>query len=79
MKVNDTDLNQTYIDLRGTPCPLNFVKCKLAIESLEPNQSLKIDLDKGEPEEMVITSLEKEGHQLSIINNQSNWVTIIID
>ena len=33
--------------------PLNIVKIKLALEGLSPNQDLIVELDKGEPEEMV--------------------------
>ena len=29
-----------YIDLRGTPCPINFVRCRLEIERLNYNISL---------------------------------------
>ena len=39
--------------LRGTPCPLNFIRSKLALEKLAPGAWLQVDLDAGEPEEMV--------------------------
>ena len=79
MNTKQNNLNQKYLDLRGTPCPLNFVKCKLAIDSLESNQRLMIDIDKGEPEEMVISSLMQEGYKVSIINDQLQSITILID
>ena len=51
-----------YLDLRGTPCPANFVRCRLALEELNQNNSLQVDLDRGEPEETVLSGLRKEGY-----------------
>ena len=47
------------LDLESIPCPLNVVKCKLAIEKLSANEMLIIHLDKGEPEVMVKKALKK--------------------
>jgi TusA-related sulfurtransferase len=52
------------LDLRGTPCPLNYVRARLALERLPVGGWLQVDLDPGEPEEMVTTSLVGEGHQV---------------
>ena len=40
------------LDLRGTPCPLNYIRTKLALEKLEPGAWLQVDLDAGEPEQV---------------------------
>ena len=50
------------LDLRGTPCPLNFIRAKLSLESLQHGSWLQLDLDGGEPEEMVISGLQGVGH-----------------
>ena len=50
------------LDLRGTPCPLNFIRTKLALEKLEVGGCLQVDLDGGEPELMVSEGLRAEGH-----------------
>ena len=34
------------LDLRGTPCPVNFVRCRLAIEKLEIDEKLEDDISK---------------------------------
>ena len=47
------------LDLESTPCPLNVVKCKLALEKLSVHETLIIHLDKGEPEEMVKKALKE--------------------
>lgn len=52
------------IDLRGTPCPLNYVRSRLALEKLPPGAWLQVDLDGGEPEEMVSEGLRGEGHEV---------------
>ncbi len=45
------------LDLESIPCPLNVVKCKLALEKLSADETLIIHLDKGEPEIMVKRTL----------------------
>ena len=66
------------LDLRGTPCPVNFVRCRLALEKLNDNQTLEVDIDKGEPEEMVSLGLRKEGYEIKIIMEEKNWVRLLI-
>ena len=52
------------LDLRGTPCPLNFIRARLALEGLAPGAWLQLDLDPGEPEHSVREGLAQAGHQL---------------
>ena len=47
------------LDLKSIPCPLNVVKCKLALEKLTPDETLIVHLDKGEPEIMVKRALKE--------------------
>ncbi len=47
------------LDLESIPCPLNVVKCKLALEKLSLNETLIVLLDKGEPEIMVKRALKE--------------------
>ena len=54
------------LDLRGTPCPLNYVRSRLALESLGPGDLLQVDLDAGEPERMVAEGLRGEGHEVAV-------------
>jgi len=54
------------LDLCGTPCPLNFIRCRLTLESMAPGQLLQVDLDPGEPEEMVVPGLRRDGHQVEV-------------
>ena len=54
------------LDLCGTPCPLNFIRCRLTLESMTAGQCLQVDLDPGEPEEMVVPGLRRDGHQVHV-------------
>ncbi len=67
-----------YLDLRGFVCPVNFVKCCLALENLSPNGLLKVDLDIGEAETSVIDGLREKGYKVNILNKDSKIVSLII-
>ena len=54
------------LDLRGTPCPLNFIRSRLSLEKLAPGDRLEILLDRGEPEQMVVEGLRREGHAVQV-------------
>ena len=64
------------LDLRGTPCPVNFIRCRLALEAFQPGDVLKVQLDRGEPEEMVIPGLRDAGHQVEISDATSTWIVL---
>ena len=63
-----------FIDLKSVPCPLNVVKCKLALEKLSKKDNLYVDIDKGEPEFMVKKTLESMGYKLVIVNSEKDWI-----
>ena len=52
------------IDLRGVLCPINFVKTKLKLETMEDGQVLEVTLDDGEPMRNVPRSLKADGHKI---------------
>jgi TusA-related sulfurtransferase len=54
------------LDLRGTPCPLNYVRSRLALECLSPGGLLEVEVDAGEPERMVAEGLRGEGHEVVV-------------
>jgi TusA-related sulfurtransferase len=55
------------LDLRGTPCPVNFIRSRLALEKLPVGGVLQIDLDSGEPERMVSEGLREDGHAVQAV------------
>ena len=56
----------TDLDLRGTPCPLNFIRTKLAFESVLPAQVLRVILDPGEPVQMVSAGMVEAGARVEV-------------
>ena len=67
-----------FLDLRGTPCPLNYIRCCLILEELSPCDSIEVCLDMGEPEEMVVSGLESEGHNVEVLNEGNGWVRLMV-
>ena len=67
-----------YLDLKSVPCPLNVVKIKLALEKLSKNEQLIVELDKGEPEEMVLKNLIEMGFLIKQIKENEKFIKIKI-
>ena len=66
--------DSNFIDLKSVPCPLNVVKCKLALEKLSNEDVLFVDLDKGEPEIMVKRTLKTMGYKIDIVKTEKDWI-----
>jgi len=66
------------LDLKSIPCPLNVVKCKLALEKLSLCESLIVHLDKGEPEEMVKKALKDMKYFCKTISEDHKTIKIKI-
>ena len=67
-----------YLDLKSVPCPLNVVKIKLTLEKLSKNEQLIVELDKGEPEEMVLNNLKEMGCLFTQIDENKKFLKIKI-
>ena len=65
-----------YLDLKSVPCPLNVVKIKLALEKLSKNEQLIVELDRGEPEEMVLKNLKEMGYSIKKIKENEKFIKI---
>ncbi len=66
------------LDLESIPCPLNVVKCKLALEKLSINETLIVYLDKGEPEEMVKKALKEMKYFFKTLEEDQNTIKLKI-
>jgi TusA-related sulfurtransferase len=64
------------LDLRGTPCPINFVRTKLQLEKMAAGERLEVWLDAGEPIEQVPTSLTVEGYQIESIEDRDSFFVL---
>ena len=65
-----------HLDLKSVPCPLNVVKIRLALEKLSKNEQLIVELDKGEPEEMVFKNLKEMGFLIKQIKENEKFIKI---
>jgi TusA-related sulfurtransferase len=63
------------LDLRGTPCPINFVRTKMKLEQMTVGDLLEVWLDPGEPIEQVPDSLKMAGYNVEqIIDRQDHFL-----
>jgi TusA-related sulfurtransferase len=63
-KIENAQIPDAQLDLRGTPCPLNFIRTKLRLQQMQPGAVLEVWLDAGEPIEQVPDSLKMEGYEI---------------
>ncbi|WP_066121550.1 sulfurtransferase TusA family protein [Geminocystis sp. NIES-3709] len=71
-------MNKKKLDLRGTPCPINFVRSKLQLEKMSSGEILEILLDSGEPIEQVPNSLTIEGYHLESIEDLGEYFSLCV-
>jgi TusA-related sulfurtransferase len=64
------------LDLRGTPCPINFVRTKLRLEKMQPGELLEVWLDPGEPIEQVPDSLAMEGYRIEQLDERQGFFAL---
>ena len=67
-----------FKDYRGVQCPMNFVKTKIDLASMQAGQTLEIYLDDGAPIDNVPRSVEGEGHKiLTTTRTENHWSVLI--
>jgi TusA-related sulfurtransferase len=64
------------MDLRGTPCPLNFVRAKLRLQQMSPGELLEVWIDGGEPVEQVPDSLTMAGYTIETLSAQADYFVL---
>ncbi len=75
--MNELKIDQS-LDLKGVPCPLNFVKTKLTLEGMESGSILEVLLDDGDPITNVTANIKEEGHQILKVEKISEYWKLII-
>ncbi|MEW6494649.1 MAG: sulfurtransferase TusA family protein [Cyanobacteriota bacterium] len=73
-----TSTPDAQLDLRGTPCPINFVRTKLRLEQMIPGALLEVWLDPGEPIEQVPDSLAMEGYPIESVEDRTEYFALKI-
>ena len=66
------------LDLRGTPCPMNFVRTKLQLEQMNAGQRLEVWLDPGEPIEQVPDSLTMAGYTVEKVEDRDDFFALLV-
>jgi TusA-related sulfurtransferase len=66
------------LDLRGTPCPINFVRTKLKLDQMASGQLLEVWLDRGEPIEQVPDSLRMEGYGIEAMDDRGEFFALSV-
>lgn len=78
IEANNALKPDAHLDLRGTPCPLNFVRTKLRLEQMSPNSLLEVWLDPGEPIEQVPDSLVLSGYTVEKIEELQDFFALLV-
>ncbi|AHJ27115.1 sulfurtransferase TusA family protein [Nodularia spumigena CS-584] len=78
MKSSHLSTPDAQLDLRGTPCPINFVRTKLCLEKMLPGSLLEVWLDSGEPIEQVPDSLTMAGYQVEQITDCMGYFSLLV-
>lgn len=66
------------LDLRGTPCPINFVRTKLRLEQMPAEALLEVWLDPGEPIDSVPDSLAIAGYKVEQITDCTGYFALLV-
>ncbi len=67
------------VDLRGVSCPTNFVKARLALETIDPGETVQFLLDNGEPARNVPRSLKAEGHRMLGLEEKDGYSVLTLE
>ncbi|MBN3882343.1 MAG: sulfurtransferase TusA family protein [Nostoc sp.] len=78
MKPSSVLTPDAQLDLRGTPCPINFVRTKLRLEKMPLGGLLEVWLDPGEPIEQVPDSLTMAGYQVEQITDYTSYFSLLV-
>lgn len=74
------NLQASSLNLKGVACPINYVRTKLKLDTMQTGEELEIILDDGEAIESVSKSIIEEGHKVKSKNQNpdSTWKLVII-
>jgi len=64
------------LDLRGTPCPINFVRTKLQLQQMPEGSLLEVWIDAGEPVAQVPDSLRMEGYGIKQLTEKDRYYAL---
>ena len=71
-------MSTNTLDLIGVVCPINFVRTKLKLETLNIGDELSVLLDDGEPIESVSKSIFEEGQEIISKTKSGDYWKLLI-
>ncbi|MFP3091406.1 sulfurtransferase TusA family protein [Treponema sp. TIM-1] len=71
-------MKHTQLDITKEHCPMTFVKTKIALESLEPGDTLELLVLAGEPLDNIPRSAQEEGHRVLAVEHVAGDVHKIL-
>lgn len=74
--ITSNPVPDAQMDLRGTPCPINFVRTKIRLQQMAPGALLEVWLDAGEPIEQVPDSLTMAGYTIEQLEDRSGFFAL---
>lgn len=73
---NSSSEPDTVLDLRGTPCPINFVRTKLQLQRMAKDTLLEVWIDAGEPVAQVPDSLRMDGYGIEQLLDYDSYYAL---
>jgi TusA-related sulfurtransferase len=71
-------MKRIQLDITKEHCPMTFVKTKLALEELEPGDTLELLVLEGEPLDNIPRSAGAEGHAILAVEQVAGCVYRIL-
>jgi TusA-related sulfurtransferase len=72
------DHADVFMDLRGVKCPINYVKAKIRLETMDKGQTLFLYLDEGEPIRNVPASLKNDGQEMLKMEKTGDYYELLV-
>ena len=66
------------LDITADVCPMTFVRTRLALDRMEPGQTLRVRLRGDEPLRNVPRTAREQGHEVLSLETASDGVAILL-
>ena len=66
------------LDITAEVCPMTFVRTRLALDRMEPGQTLRVRLRGDEPLRNVPRTAREQGHEVLSLEAASDGVAILL-
>jgi sulfite reductase (ferredoxin) len=77
-KTDEGKVADVVMDLRGVKCPINYVKAKIRLETMQKGQTLFMYLDEGEPIRNVPSSFKNDGQEILKMEKTGEYYELLV-